>query len=953
MGLFSSLRDVRRKKAIKAQNFAQELSYQFMQSPMCSDYENLFAQVRPLIDAMKMVRPYGVGKNGAKLPYKRTPELELLDNPNDEMGWAEFADAMFSTWLTENELDIHVHWNKNGTVGAYTILPPQSRIYLGYGNWEWQVMTTDGMEVLTEADVMRLRFSRSPRDLQKGVSPASAVRVWAQIDDLISQYQKAYFENGAIPATITFITASTEEKYIKTREELENKLRGARNRNKTVYAWRQFNNDTGQSADQIEVKTIQGSNSTLAIKDIISIINDRLNKSVGVSNFILGDDSSAKYDNAELSDHQFTKRRVYPALVSFWNQFQHELERVLGTGLGYGVSFDLAIPELTERKKALAEIHRIESETLVNLISAGSDAHSAVKALGLGKDWENVAIGIYSDKLSGDLLSPISIDYEKPKATKATVDKAEKNSKKADSKTKTHKCSCKHSLDTLPPMTAEEKQVYDLLVALAEAVKEGKEVNVDQVISEMRDVLEYDAKNGAVDGAKALELLADKDVAGEIAKVISNGEVYLSKALSDRLSARADQLVRGYHDYTKAVVEEVLTSSEEMTANEIKKRLSEVLPESRAELIARNETVYAIKSGRLEQDEELAQKYGLKVKLVWRTSKDSNVCDLCKEMEGQEVDLGNAFTSVETQNGQTWDATSWNDYGKIPDAHVNCVLGDTIVSADNVKAATKMNYSGDIVELKTRSGKVLSVTPNHILLTQRGWVAAKNIKKSDKVVANSDRVKNLSGDDAINGNKTTIADEFVSLEKASGVVAVEVPVTAKDFKGDAATDEKVKVILPQSFLRNKTDASSSEFGRYLPLVCGKIADSALSGFSSIDQLLVGVLLATNGIVGGECKSLSLLGSGGSHSDIHRFTSSTAYNARLNEAKSNSSTADIETLSKSFLADAGLIEFDDVVSVDVYSVHNTPVYDLETTSTLYTANGIISSNCRCYFDEVLV
>ena len=949
MGILDIFKDVKRKNNVKARDFAQELSYQFMQSPICSDYENLFAQIRPLVDAMKMVKPYGVGKNGAKLPYKRTPELELLDNPNDEMGWAEFADAMFCAWLSETELDIHVHWNKNGTIGAYTILPPQSRIYLGYGNWEWQVMTTDGMEVLTEADVMRLRFSRSPRDLQRGVSPASAVRVWAQIDDLISQYQKAYFENGAIPATITFITASTEEKYRRTRDELEHKLRGAKNRNKTVYAWRQFNNDTGESADQIEVKTIQGSNSTLAIKDIVAIINDRLNKSVGVSNFILGDDSSAKYDNAELSDHQFTKRRVYPALVSFWNQFQHELERVLGTGLGYGISFDLAIPELTERKKALAEIHRIESETLVNLISAGASSASVVKALGLGDDWQAVADGIYTNKLSGDLMSPVSIDYEKPKQVEATVDKAEKCEKKDAIK---HKCTCKHSLDELPPMTKDEKMAYELLVELANAVKDDKEVDIDQVIDDMYSLLEADAKYGAVDGAKALQLLADEDVAGEIAKLITKGDVYFSKSLAEKLRNRADMLVRGYHDYTKQVVSEVLNSTKGMTANEIKEKLSEVLPESRAELIARNETVYAIKSGRLEQDQELANKYGLKLDLIWRTSHDSKVCDVCAAMDGQVVPLGDAFTAVETQDGQTWDATSWNDYGMIPDAHPNCVLGDTIVSADNVKAATKMNYSGDIVKLKTRSGKVLSVTPNHILLTQRGWVAAKNIQKTDKVVAYSDRVENAMGDNTIDGNQTTIADEFVSLEKASGVVAVEVPVTAKDFKGDAVTDEKVKVILPQSFLRNKANASLSELPCYLPLVGGKLADSTLSGFSSIDQLLVGVLLATNGIVGSECKSLSLLGSGGGHSDIHRFTSSTAYNARLNEAKSNSSTADIETLRKSFLTNAGLIEFDDVISVEIDTVHNTPVYDLETTSTLYTANGIISSNCRCYFDERL-
>lgn len=955
MNPISRLRDALKRR--KSRDFAQELSNQFFLSPICSDYENLFAQVRPLVDEMKVVMPYGVGKNGARLSENRTPELAWLKNPNDEMGWAEFADLMFVTWLTEDELDIHVWKDGRDNVIAYTVIPPECRIYLGYGRWEWQVLTTEGIEVLDEDQVMRLRFSRSPRNIQKGVSPASAVRVWAQIDDLIAQYQRAYFENGAIPATITFITASTYEKYDKTRKELENKLKGARNRNKTVYAWRQFDNDTGQSVDQVEVKTIQGNNSTLAIKEIVDIVNDRLNKAIGVSNFILGDDSSAKYDNAELSDHQFTKRRVYPALISFWNQFQHELDRITG-GLGYGISFDLEIPELTEREKAKAEIGRIRGEALVNLISAGASGSAAVQALGLPDDWQAAADGIYNKGLAGELLAPVAIDYEAPAPAKSTVDEASIDPKefKADV-IHGHNCTCHHSLDALPEMTKEEKKLYNLLVELASSLVENpdNEIDMDKVVDEMIDILLEDAENGEKEGAEALALLAEKDVASEILKTISNGEIYVSEALQERISNRAKQLANGYIDYTQQVIEETLGSSEALTANEIKERLEEVLPRSRAELIARNETVYAIKSGRLEQDEILAEKYGLKVKLVWRTSHDSKVCPVCAAMDGQEVSLGKAFAdSVETEDGVVgWEHNSWNDNGRIPDAHVNCVLGDTLVSADNVKAATKMNYSGNIVELKTRSGKVLSITPNHILLTQRGWVAAKNIQKTDKVVANSDRVKNLSSDDAINGNQVTIADEFMSLEKASGVVAVEVPVTAKDFKGDAVTDEKVKVILPQGFLRNKTDASSSEFGSYLPLVCGKIADSTLFGLSSIDQLLVGVLLATNGIVGSECKSLSLLGSGGSHSDIHRFTSSTAYNARLNEAKSNNSTADIETLSKSFLADAGLIEFDDVISVDVYSVHNTPVYDLETTSTLYTANGIVSSNCRCYFDEVLV
>ena len=674
MGVIANLRDVLKRK--KAQKFAQELGNQFFLSPLCSDYENLFAQVRPLIDEMKCIMPYGVSDRGAKLPETRTPELAWLRNPNDDMGWAEFADLMFATWLTEDELDIHVWKDKRDKVIGYTVIPPECRIYLGYGRWEWQVMTTEGIEVLDEEQVMRLRFSRSPRDVQKGVSPASAVKVWAQIDDLIAQYQRAYFENGAIPATITFITASTYEKYDKTRKELENKLKGARNHNKTVFAWRQFDNDTGHSVDQVEVKTIQGNNSTLAIREIVDIVNDRLNKSIGVSNFILGDDSSAKYDNAELSDHQFTRRRVYPALVSFWNQFQHELDRITG-GLGYGISFDLEIPELTEREKARAEIGRIRGEALVNLISAGASAEGAVQALGLPDSWITAAQGVYNKALNNELNAPVTISYSAPKPVEATIDEAPKTPKAHEADVvHGHNCTCHHSLDVLPPMSKEERQVYDILVKLGESILESPEgADVDSIITEMTALLEKDAVGGAVDGAKALQLLANKDIAGEILQTITKGEVYISEALSKRLASRAESLVKGYSDYAKERVAKVLEGSEALSASELKTQLAQVLPREKAELIARNETVYAIKSGRLEQDESLAQKYGFNVRLVWRTSGDSDVCPVCEAMAGTTVELGKAFSdTVKTEDGEvvSWEHNSWNDNGRIPDAHPNC-----------------------------------------------------------------------------------------------------------------------------------------------------------------------------------------------------------------------------------------------------------------------------------------
>ena len=667
-------------RARKAGRVAQELRNQLYLSPICSDYENVFAQVRPMIDEMKTVRPYGVGRNGAKLDRSRTPELNLLDDPNDDMGWVDFADTMFATWLTKDQLYIHTHFKGNSIIG-YTILPSNSKVCTGTGHDYWQLENADGETIrLYDDEVMTLRFSRNPDNLSRGVSPASAVRIYAQVDDLVAQFQKAYFENGAVPATITFITASTEDNYRKVRYELEHNLKGAANRNKTVYAWRQMLPETGQTADQIEVKTIQGSNNSQAIGEIVKVINDRLNKAYGVSNFILGDDSSAKYDNAELSDHQFTKRRVYPALLSFWNQFQHELDRITG-GIGYGIQFDLEIPELTERTKVKAEIAEKNVKNLKDLIESGSKPAAAVKALKLGEDWLSVAAGIYNRVLADRELA----------AYNSTQAPTEQNNTKTSDTTNTQSvcvqdvssqssCHCQHhhTEDIYQPFTDDEKYeklIFDKLMALARAIfQEDPKFNIEQYQDEIYELLKDEANQGGQAALEAIEQLTqDPDIAEAIKDMIENG-FDISDGLSQRLHERTNELVKGFDAHTRELMRGALESEEPLSANEIEERLAKILPDGKAATIARNETVYAFKSGRLDLDKYLAKKYNLQIELIWRTSHDSLVCDVCQAMDGQVTKLGQSFVDqVSTEDGVVaWEHSRWNDNGEIPDAHVNC-----------------------------------------------------------------------------------------------------------------------------------------------------------------------------------------------------------------------------------------------------------------------------------------
>lgn len=698
MGILQKLNDafVRTKPRTSRQVARQEVSGRLFVSPLCSTYENVFPQVRPLIDELKVVRPYGLGKNGAKLPAARTPELAALENPNEEMGWAEFADLMFAMWLTEKELNIHVWKNGRGKIYGYTVLPVGSRYDLGNGEYYFQTSAADGsIEQLPPSEVMTLRYSRNPRNISEGVSPASVVFVWTQVADLLAQYQRAYLENGAIPASVTIIRATTKAKYDEAHKELERQLKGASNQNKTIYLWEQVL-ETGESKAQVEVKPIQGNNSTLAIKEIMSIVHDEINKAYGVSEFILGNDSSAKYDNAELSDRQFTKRRVMPALVSFWSQFQHELDRVTGD-IGYAISFDLDVPELTDRIKVKAEISEKNTANLTNLINAGATARAAVKALGLSDEWLEVAYGIYAEKQRQQNVAASTAVMTKSGQNPDTLtsDKVGKSGQNPDKREPacTH---CHYTHDNLPanyePTFSEEEQgeqeIYDSLMALVDdAVADLTEEEEDKLKKEEKDRLRAviiatlitQANQGAKDGVEQIVLQVTGEVKQSLSTALQGNSYEMSDQFVAKVEARTDKLIAGLTDEARVKVSEALKINREegRTAQQIAKALKEALPKYRAEMIARNETVYALRAGHLEADKKVADEYGLKLRKTWKAR--PGACDICAAMDGQTVNLSDAFPDsvegVDKDGKKTtfyWGHTSWNDNGELTDAHVNC-----------------------------------------------------------------------------------------------------------------------------------------------------------------------------------------------------------------------------------------------------------------------------------------
>ena len=329
-----------------------------------------------------------------------------------------------------------------------------------------------------------------------------------------------------------------------------------------------------------------------------------------------------------------------------------------------------------------------------------------------------------------------------------------------------------------------------------------------------------------------------------------------------------------------------------------------------------------------------------------------------------------------------------------PPMHPRCVFPNTKVIAPDIEAMTRSSYSGCVVEIGTSDGARLTVTPNHIVLTARGWVRAKNLIKGDKVINYSRGIKSvIESDPTDNDGIPTIEELFTSLLESGAVPAFSMPISSEDFKGDAPSDGEIDIIFIDGKLRNKLNATLSQLvGDVLLVGASESGEVTLPRNCSLAEQLVGLGLAADGIMSGSRIAAILLRGTLTHSQLIGLRLPSDYDARLYKTAANDTSADIKlfcdgifahpgsihisdlldikrdfnslkrntasletTLDGRFCdpvglcdfisAFSGFVTFDDIIFVTnkYYSGH---VYDASSLSTLYIANGIITSNCRC-------
>jgi hypothetical protein len=144
----------------------------------------------------------------------------------------------------------------------------------------------------------------------------------------------------------------------------------------------------------------------------------------------------------------------------------------------------------------------------------------------------------------------------------------------------------------------------------------------------------------------------------------------------------------------------------------------------RADAIARTETHGAANYG----SNEAAKLTGLPLRREWLAAEDERTRETHKEADGQIVGQDEAFSV----GGEL--LMYPGDPSGSPEETVNCFAPWSLIHMGGLRAAMFRDYAGDLIELSVGSPVNLTVTPNHPVLTARGWVAAGQIMEGDQLI---------------------------------------------------------------------------------------------------------------------------------------------------------------------------------------------------------------------------
>ncbi|MEQ6899272.1 phage minor capsid protein [Microbacterium sp. KR10-403] len=279
--------------------------------------------------------------------------------------------------------------------------------------------------------------------------------------------------------------------------------------------------------------------------------------------------------------------------------------------------------------------------------------------------------------------------------------------------------------------------------------------------------------------------------------------------------------------------------------------------------------------------------------------------------------------------------------------HPNCFPGFVPVSAPTgVLAADARWFEGEVVVIHTATGRELTVTPNHPVLTTEGWVAAGALVEGHDLVSyRGDVEQPLTSRPDHEGVEAPIGEVYKTLRESGEVTAITMPGTTEDFHGDGTAHAEVDVVLAHGLLGSDGKPTRLQLSPESDLLLGRVRESDLLRVGAALQVFHAAGHPSDDVVSGGGELEPVFGTGLGHAGVHRGRAIADRDASLDEPPMDHIAGDTVIAGEFLDALTGLVSTDQIVNVDRrgYAGH---VYNLQTAGAWYTAGSIIVHNCRC-------
>lgn len=367
----------------------------------------------------------------------------------------------------------------------------------------------------------------------------------------------------------------------------------------------------------------------------------------------------------------------------------------------------------------------------------------------------------------------------------------------------------------------------------------------------------------------------------------------------------------------------------------IAKRLLPIVDRNKAAAIrtARTTVTGAENRGRLDRYHDYESE-GVVMTKIWLATPDGRTRDWHISMDGQEVGVNEDFI-----DGHGNELSYPGDPDGEPETVYNCFVADTgVMTNSEILRSYRHDYEGDLFTIKTAGGVEFTCTPNHPILTLRGWIPAHALHNGDDILVA------LRIDSRIFGFDPYIKHVFPRFdavhkfgEKCSREWATHLNV---DFHGDTPTSD-VEIITHKGFLRSNRDSSRCKGVNKLLF---KSTNMTFPYKRTFMEHLRRIWFSSFSVICGRCKTLAFFGRSLAHAKIHGLRPIAWGNSGCFKSIIDNRSRYSKILSECLNGFSGIVCADKIVSIDINFSH-CDVFNLQSENGYYYVNSRISQNCQ--------